>query len=335
MDRSPASLRVGLIGAGGISAVHAAAWHHLGATVLVYSRDGAGQLAAQYGFEAVPSLAELWDRVDVVDIVTPTPTHHDFTLEAIERGKHVVCEKPLARTGAQADEMVRAAARAGVQLFPGHVVRYFPEYARARESVSAGRIGTVATCRFRRVSAAPGQDWFFDEAASGGIVMDQMIHDIDQAELFAGPVTEVFARSVAGTGSSGPVASAAVTLRHAGGAISQCYGVWGPAHLPFGTSFLIAGDGGILGHDSATDDSVRVMTAPTRTDGGYLPPGDGASSPYTTQIADFATCLTSGAAPRVTAADGARAIHLAEAALASIREQAPVAVPAPESLEVS
>src|SRR5699024_3503306 len=74
MDRSPASLRVGLIGAGGISAVHAAAWHHLGATVLVYSRDGAGQLAAQYGFEAVPSLAELWDRVDVVDIVTPTPT---------------------------------------------------------------------------------------------------------------------------------------------------------------------------------------------------------------------------------------------------------------------
>src|SRR5699024_11601086 len=187
-------------------------------------------------------------------------THHDFTLEAIERGKHVVCEKPLARTGAQADEMVRAAARAGVQLFPGHVVRYFPEYARARESVSAGRIGTVATCRFRRVSAAPGQDWFFDEATSGGIVMDQMIHDIDQAELFAGPVTEVFGRSVAGTGSSGPVASAAVTLRHAGGAISQCYGVWGPARLPFGTSFLIAGGGCILGHYLASGDSLRMMS---------------------------------------------------------------------------
>lgn len=335
MDPSPAPLRVGLIGAGGISGVHAPAWQHLGAQVLVYSQDGAGHLADHYGFEEVSGLAQMWDRVDVVDIVTPTPSHHALALEAIARGKHVVCEKPLARTGAEADAMVAAAERAGVQLLPAHVVRYFPEYSRAHESVAAGRIGTVATCRFRRVSAAPHQEWFFDEAASGGIIMDQMIHDLDQAEWFAGPAERVFARSVIETGSSGPVASAAVTLQHATGAISQCFGVWGPAHLPFGTSFLIAGDGGILSHDSANDDSTRVFTGPEPPGGGYLPPGDGAGSPYTLELTDFAACLASGAQPRVTAKDGARAIHLAEAALQSIRNHEPVDMSVPEPLEVS
>src|SRR5699024_9643048 len=129
----------------------------------------------------VDSLTDLWPQVDLVDIVTPTGTHAEIALAAIAQGKHVVCEKPLARTSVAATEMVRAATEAGVHLFPAHVVRYFPAYTAARAAISGGAIGTVAVSRFRRMSAAPTAPWFFDEVASGGIVMDQMIHDLDQA----------------------------------------------------------------------------------------------------------------------------------------------------------
>ena len=327
MPDSPAPLRVGLIGAGGISRVHAPAWRSLGAQVWVHSLHGAEGLAGAHGLTAVASLEELWDQVDVVDIVTPTHTHADLALAAIARGKHVVCEKPLARTGAAAQAVAAAAREAGVRLFPAHVVRYFPAYARAHATVSAGRIGRVAVCRFRRMSAAPTMDWFFDEESSGGIVLDQMIHDLDQAEWFAGPAVSVFARSVTRTDDGGArAASATVTLTHASGAISQCYGVWGHPHLPFSSSFHIAGEAGVLSHDSARQDGTRVLVAEPRS-AGYLPPVDVAASPYTAEILDFAAAIRSGDPARVSGADGARAVQVAEAVLASIRSGEPVEVP--------
>ncbi len=327
MQPSTPPLRVGLIGAGGISQVHVPAWRSLGAQVSVHSLHGADALAAAHGLTAVASLDDLWDRVDVVDIVTPTHTHADLALAAIARGKQVVCEKPLARTTAAAHEVVSAAAEAGVHLFPAHVVRYFPAYARAHAAVTSGRIGRVAVCRFRRMSAAPTADWFFDEERSGGIVLDQMIHDLDQAEWFAGPAVSVFAQSITrADDGGGRVASATVTLTHASGAISQCYSVWGHPHLPFSSSFHIAGDAGVLSHDSARQDGTRVQVADPRS-GGYLPPVDVAASPYTAEIVDFAAAIAGEGPARVSAADGARAVQVAEAVLSSVRTGEEVDIP--------
>ena len=327
MHSSPTPLRVGLIGAGNISRVHAPAWRSLDADVSVYSLHGADDLAQAHGLRPVGSLDELWEKVDVVDIVAPTHTHADLALAAIARGKHVVCEKPLARTTAAAEEVVSAARTAGVGLFPAHVVRYFPAYARAHAAVTAGKIGRIAVCRFRRMSAAPRADWFFDEEASGGIVLDQMIHDLDQAEWFAGPAVSVFARSVTRTDAHGVrAASATVTLTHGSGAISQCYGVWGHPGLPFSSSFDIAGDRGVLRHDSARQDSTRVHVAEQQA-GGYLPPGDVTTSPYTAEIVDFAAAISTNSQAQVTGTDGARAVQVAEAVLASIRTGEQVQIP--------
>ena len=330
MQPSTPPLRVGLIGAGAISQVHAPAWRSLGAEVSVYSLTGAEKLADAHGLTPVASLDDLWDRVEVVDIVTPTHTHADLALAAVARGKHVVCEKPLARSAAAAEEVVSAAETAGVRLFPAHVVRYFPAYARAHAAVTAGRIGRVAVCRFRRTSAAPTADWFFDEERSGGIVLDQMIHDLDQAEWFAGPAARVFAQSITRADDGGArAASATVTITHTSGAISQCYGVWGHPHLPFSSSFHIAGDAGMLSHDSARQDGTRVQVSQPR-DGGYLPATDVASSPYTAEIVDFAGAIASGRPADVTGVDGARAVHLAEAVLSSIHTGEVVELPMEE-----
>ena len=316
--------RVGLIGAGGIAGVHLQGWLALDAQIIIYSLDGAEELAAGHqGVQVVTDLDELWPLIDVVDIVTPTATHTEFALAAIGQGKHVVCEKPLARTSTEAAEVVDAAEKAGVRLFPAHVVRYFPEYAATHAAVSAGRLGTLAVNRFRRMSAAPRAEWFFDDAVSGGIVLDQMIHDLDQALWLAGPVETVFAQSTKQAGEDGKTATATVTLTHTSGAISYCFGVWGYPGLAFTYSFEIAGDTGKMGYDKALDDTARVQLGGGQSGGGYIPVVPASDSPYAAELADFWSAITTGEQARVTGRDGVDAIELAEAALASIASGEP------------
>src|SRR5680860_358077 len=153
MTSSPPTLTVGVVGAGGIAHPHMAAWRHLGVEVVVYSEDGAAELASQYDARTVADLDELLKECDVVDVCTPTFTHHAIVLAAAAAGRHVICEKPLSRHRHEAVEMIEACAAAGIQLHPGHVVRYFPEYTAAKAAVDAGRIGAPAVLRFTRRGA--------------------------------------------------------------------------------------------------------------------------------------------------------------------------------------
>src|SRR4051812_39764745 len=154
------SLRIGLIGAGGIAHVHLPAWVSLGVDVVVYAHAGAGELTAQFGGRAVNSLDELLASCDVVDIATPTPSHAELALAALAAGRPVVCEKPLARTAAEAERVIEAFEAAGLPLYPGHVVRFFGEYAAMHAAVVAGAIGDIAVQRFTRTGSAPAMPWF-------------------------------------------------------------------------------------------------------------------------------------------------------------------------------
>src|SRR4051812_948471 len=207
---------VGVVGAGGIAHLHLAAWRHLGVDVVVESLEGAADIAAQYGARAVDGLDELIDAADVVDVCTPTNTHHDIVLAAAAARRHVICEKPLSQLRSEAAEMIEACEAAGVQLHPGQVVRFFPEYAAAKAAVTAGRIGEPAVLRFSRRGSRPVRAWFADPARSGGLIVDQMIHDIDFARWVAGDVTQVYARIVGDE--PGPTIGV-VVMTHASGVL--------------------------------------------------------------------------------------------------------------------
>jgi len=317
-------IRVGLVGSGGITHVHVPAWLELGAAVTVFSLEGAEELAAQYGLSVAASLQELLAGADIVDICTPTTSHRSIAVAAAAAGKDIVCEKPVGRTVEDGKAILGAVREAGVQLYPGHVVRYFPAYAAAKEAVDGGRVGTPAVLRFNRGGAGPASPWFYDVEQSGGIIMDQMIHDLDQARWLAGDITAVYAvQNTAGAeGSAGGeparIVSAHVTLTHESGAISHIQGVWGPPGMDFRTSFDIAGDSGALRFDSAADTSV-VRNLPAGVVDSYLPPAGVEESPYLTEIREFADAFAGGAAPRVSLEDGIIAVAIAEAALESLR----------------
>jgi predicted dehydrogenase len=164
------SLKVGMIGAGGVSHSHAPHWVSIGAQVSVYAAAGAGQLAARYGPNKVDSLAELFAASDVVDICTPKLSHCELALAAISAGKHVLCEKPVGRTTCEATVIAAAARAGGVQVYPAHVVRFFSEYAATHAAVAAGAIGIPAVLRVSRGGEGASSDWFFDNSSRSQIV---------------------------------------------------------------------------------------------------------------------------------------------------------------------
>jgi predicted dehydrogenase len=326
-------LRIGLVGAGGIAHAHMPGLLRLG-PVVVFARDGADDLAAAFADTAaavgssitvVDSLAALLDVVDVVDVVTPTFAHAVVVRAAIDAGKDVISEKPLARTDADAADLVQRARDAGRALYPAQVVRWFPAYARLQEAVATGLLGDLAVLRFVRSGAFPIRTaWFADTELSGGIVMDQMIHDLDIARWIAGEVTTVSAIAVRSGTEAEPVAAAHVLLTHASGAISHVAGVWGPQHLAFTTEYSVTGTLGSLSHRSRDElDSVADLAVPEAVD-GFLPQVDPAEDPYGLELADFVGAIAgTGPAPRVTAEDGAAAVRIANAALRSIASGQP------------
>src|SRR5262249_1626097 len=89
-------------------------------------------LAAQYGGQAFASVEAALEGSDLVDICTPPAEHASATIAAARAGKHVMCEKPIARHLADAHTMIAACESAGVRLFIAHVVRFFPEFVRAK-----------------------------------------------------------------------------------------------------------------------------------------------------------------------------------------------------------
>ncbi|WP_226533527.1 Gfo/Idh/MocA family protein [Microbacterium paraoxydans] len=323
------SVKVGLIGAGGISRVHADAWRALGAQGYVTSLVGAEAIAQEYGFELVPDVDTLIGLVDIVDIVTPSSTHADLARRAIARGLDVICEKPLAATAEAAAAIARAAEEAGVRLFPAHVVRYMGEYAQIKAGIDAGRIGMLAVQRFSRSGSAPQTPWFFSESTGGGVIRDLMIHDIDQAVWFAGPVATVYAVQNPPTVDDrvpAPVTSH-VVLTHRNGVISHLHASWVAPGMPFRTSVEVAGSEGRLRYDSAEDTALRTDAVLPEGDTDYLPPMSPEESPYYAEIADFVAAVREGRDARVSPADGIEAVAVAEAAYASIAREAPIALP--------
>jgi predicted dehydrogenase len=313
-------IRVGLIGAGGIANEHLPAWLSLGADVLVSSLAGAAQLVGRHGGRVVDTVDELLGSCDVVDIATPTQTHAELALAALAAGRPVVCEKPLARTSAEAEQVLAGFEAAGQALYPGHVVRFFGEYAAMHAAVEAGAIGRIAVQRFTRTGSAPAAAWFHDDALSGGLLLDQSLHDLDFARWNAGEVATAYALE----GFADGVRSVQVVLTHVGGALSYVHGTWARPGTRFRTTFDIAGTGGVLQHDSAEHPALSTDLGEVPAAGAGAGEGRGLlpampyESPFRTELGEFLGALRGGPPPRVSARDGLAAIRIAEAAQRSL-----------------
>jgi predicted dehydrogenase len=230
------TLGFGLVGCGTIAPVHAEAIQRTeGARlVAVASRDPgrARMFAESRGVEWAPDLAVLLKRpdVDVVTICTPSGLHADMAVAAMKAGKHVVVEKPLAVTLAQADAMLEACRRANRALAVISQLRFAPEVREARAAISEGRLGRLLLVDlsmkyFRSQAYYDSAGWRGTWAADGGgALMNQGIHGVDLLLWIAGPARTVFgfARTLARRIEVEDTAVAALELT--GGALATIVG---------------------------------------------------------------------------------------------------------------
>jgi predicted dehydrogenase len=291
--------------------------------------EQAGKLAEQYGIKVYQHYGELLQDVDIVDICVPTHLHKEMVLGAAGIGKHVVCEKPIALSLQDGQEMIEACNRAGVRFFMAMVVRFFPQYRLSRELVAKGQIGKLGVMRLKRVSYTPqkpGDNWYADESRSGGMVVDLMIHDFDYARWLGGEVERVYARL--NKASEGPGQYAQAILRHKDGAMALIEGGWAYPPGVFRTALDLSGTDGLIEWSSDEHAPVRtfVLSKPGEATSVGLPVSGLSEDPYALEIQHAYRCIQSGEPFEVTAQDGLEALRIALAAKESIATGKPVSL---------
>jgi predicted dehydrogenase len=314
-------MNVGIIGCGVMGRLHAQMAMNCGLNVMACADtklEAANALGERFAAEPFVDGNALIarDDVDIVVIATPTPWHTPYITAAAEAGKHIFCEKPLARTLDTANDALKAVRKAGARLFVGQVVRYFHEYEAIRLQVQSGVIGKPGFVKTYRGGGIPsGQDgWFADFTRSGGTILDIAIHDLDwMCSLFGDP-ERVFAHNVLKTDPF-PMDYGVTTVRFKNGTMGTAVTSWAQPKV-FRTKVEVCGDGGLLEFDSG-EAPLQVALHEVETAQDYLPMSPVRVSPYELEWRDFLQWLENGTEPRVTADDALRSLRLCLAALES------------------
>ncbi len=189
--------RVGVVGSSFGGSVHIPAFAAQGRfdVLALASPTRAQEVAAERNVpHAFTSLDAMLDAIelDVVSIASPPFAHHPAVLASLERGKHVLCEKPFTLDVAQAEELAGAAVRAGTVCALAHEFRYTPSRQALHELVRNGHLGTLRGIEITqnstmlRAQAERPNSWWFERRRGGGITGAWMSHLVDQANWLAG-----------------------------------------------------------------------------------------------------------------------------------------------------
>ncbi len=190
-------------------------------------------------------------EIDVVDICVPTYLHEKYAVAALENGKHVLCEKPVGRTYAEAKRITEAAEKSGSFFSAGMCVRYWPEYRHAFELYSSGKLGKMISAVFKRVSPSidgnAWENWFMKDELSGSALLDLHLHDTDLVRYFFGRPESVTSFGVRGFRSDSGIDHVVTRYDFGTGNLVVSEGGWDPAKTtPFEMSFQIVCEKGTV-----------------------------------------------------------------------------------------
>ncbi len=340
------TVRIGIIGSGFMAHTYAEVltrYTQHGQLTAVAGGRRAPRLAEQYGVQAEPTVEALVARpdVDAVIITSPEQARLAQTRLAAEAGKHVLAEKPMATSVAECDGMIQACETAGVTLMIIQSQRYRGVHRRAKELITAGRIGGVREMRIWSLFSADwsvpvvrDRPWYNDPDA--GLFMSQTVHNFDTLRWMVGSdARRVYAHVRSYGGHGIPNLSCTALVEFESGATGQ---VWVNMELP-GQTFpdsqfhsQVVGDSGLLDLDGyshldlgTADGWQRVWEQPPFDPLNPLDPVRLES--FTLQNQAFIDSIRLGQPPQVSGRDGRAAVELAEAALLSSRTGKPVDLP--------
>jgi inositol 2-dehydrogenase len=330
-------LNVGLIGLGRLGTLYAR--YFLGrimrANLLAVAEPREGVAKSFAAEHSVPRWytdyhALLADReIDAVAIVTPTNTHRDIALDAMEAGKAIFCEKPLSISIDEAREVNEAVGRSGAFFHMGFMRRFDRGYAAAKRRISDGQIGVPVVLKSSaRDSHRPSLEYLKPEN-SGGLIIDCGIHDIDVARWLMGEIDQVY--SIGGVlaypemKEIGDIDNAIVTLHFASGSLGVLdvsrNGVYG-----YDIRTEVLGTKGTLKIGYLRETPIVVLTKEGVTHDAVPYFMERFDQAYVDQLQDFVDNVLAGKPPSVTCEEGIAALEVALAATASFHEGRPVKI---------
>jgi predicted dehydrogenase len=325
-EKTTTSLKGILVGCGFMGGMHAQIYAQLEGVELVAAVDANTESSAaklQSFGTPVPVFSTLDEALantdcDFVDICLPTKLHRQYAITAIEAGKALFCEKPLALTINEADDILNAAKTHGTFAQVGHCIRFWPEYQTLMDFHKSGRGGRLLSLHLMRRAGRPGygvDNWLNDANQAGGAALDLHIHDTDfvlallgQPLSFTSRVTEDY---------SGPVHI--FNLLDYDGLTVSTEGGWNyPAKWGFQMSFQALYENAVLDFDSSNgkglticegEDEPKSMVV-AKPDSGESTSGEGNVSDlggYYNELLYFTHCLKSGNPPTIATLEDAHA----------------------------
>ena len=325
-------LRVAILGAGFMGSTHARAFHARSdvtvATIYAHSDRRAGPLADEVGASWTDDLARAVTdpSIDAVSICLPTPDHRFATEVALDAGKHVLLEKPIALTVEDAAALCSRTDATDRVVMIGHVLRFWPEYVTIANLADAGELGDLRSAvAIRRQSFPRWTTLLTNSELTGGAVVDMMIHDFDMLNWLFGPPLAVTARGHRNPRSGG-WDQVQVMLDYPDGRSAMVDGgMMMPDSYPFSSELHVLGSGGAV-EFRFRGEGPDIDGGPGRND-LWLFPADGPASQLTTpggnayelEIGYFVDCITQGRpADRATPRDARLALQVALAAARSL-----------------
>jgi predicted dehydrogenase len=256
--------------------------------------------------------------VQLVDICSPTNTHPALAMAALQAGKHVICEKPLARTSKLAREIAAAAAGAKTFLMPAMCLRFSPEWVWAKKAIAEQTYGRCLAARFRRVGQPPswGQQFFFDGNLSGGALLDLHIHDTDFVQFCFGRPKAVFSTGFPKV--SGAIDHVVTQYQVGSGVSVSAEGSWAMADgFGFSMGYTVVFENATADFDSARGTDKLKLFENGKEPRVLQPEGaDG----YVGELQHMLGAIRSGRPPGiVTAQDGVSAVEICEAEERSVK----------------
>ena len=331
------TLNVGIIGAGRIGRVHARSLAYTIPTARIVAiadevEETARNLAEQYRigrvYQHYQDLLATPD-LDAVLICSSTDTHADIIIDAAHAGKHIFCEKPIAKTLPAIDRALAAAQEAGVKLQVGFNRRFDANYRRVRQAIESGEIGTLAFVHI--ISRDPAPPPIEYVKVSGGIFLDMTIHDFDMARYLVGAeVEEVYAtgsvRVDPAIGAAGDLDTVFVVLKFANGVVAT---IDNSRQAVYGYDQRVEafGTGGKINTDNNFPNAAVLSDA--RSVHRDLPLYfflERYAESFAREMAEFVDAVLHDKPTLVTGADGRAPVVLALAARKSVDENRPVKI---------
>jgi UDP-N-acetylglucosamine 3-dehydrogenase len=322
------TIKVGLLGAGFIGTAHAQAYAVIEEAQLVavadVKREAADRLAESHGARAYHDIEALLadDEVEAIDVCLPTFLHERCVVLAARRGKHVLCEKPIALTLEEVDRMISAVQEAGGIAMVAQVIRFWPQYVVIRDMFERGELGRPLIATAARLAQRPGwSGWFKDPSLSGGALVDLHIHDLDYICSLFGKPRSVYAVGL--TSETGAWDHVVTSLDYGDKRAVAEASYLMPEGFPFQMAF------GLLGTDGCAEYRFRVggqvdQREEAETELVVYRPGEPPERPscpqadaYVAEVAYFVNCVAEGRQPALATLGEARTVL--EVALAARR----------------